>query len=131
MSEIIILVIGFLWFRPSMFYKVWLAGWGRTWEERPLKTTSPILLGTTIIAYFLEVVILALILNAMGSKTAGSGILGGFLLWLGFVASTGLVSQLFASHNSVLAHGWKVWLVTAGNFLIDLLVVGTILGVWH
>lgn len=96
-----------------------------------MKIPSPMLLMTTIIAYFLETVVLALILNALGSKTAGSGMLGGFLLWLGFIAPTSLVSHLFARHLNLLADGWKVWSVAAGNFLVDLLIVGAILGAWH
>jgi hypothetical protein len=79
----------------------------------------------TIIAAFVQAIFVSLILNTMGTTTAGGGALAGFMLWLGFVAPTNLVNKLFAGH------GFKVWAIEAGNHLLNFLLFGAILGAWH
>jgi hypothetical protein len=64
-------------------------------------------------------------LDVMGSTTAASGALAGFMLWLGFVAPTNLVNKLFAGQ------GFKVWAIEAGNHLVNLFLFGAILGAWR
>jgi len=63
--------------------------------------------------------------NLMGSATAAAGALTGFMLWFGFVAPTNLVNKLFAGH------GFQVWVIEAGNHLLNLLLFGAILGAWR
>jgi hypothetical protein len=71
---------------------------------------------------------MALLVNALGSRTGGatlaSGAALGFLLWLGFVAPTSLVNKLFPAHL-------KAWAIENGNHLINFVVFGAILGAWH
>ncbi len=118
------MAIGFIWYSPSVFYKQWLAGIGKSWENRPM-SPMPMLFVFTILASLVEAVALALVLKAMGWSAALSGALGGFLLWLGFVAPTNLVNKLYAGH------GWKVWMIEAGDHLLYLLVAGGIIGAWR
>jgi hypothetical protein len=79
----------------------------------------------TLIAAFVQAASVALMINLMGSTTAASGALAGFMLWFGFVAPTNLVNKLFAGH------GFKVWTIEAGNHLLNFLLFGAILGAWH
>jgi hypothetical protein len=123
-SVIASIVIGSIWYHPAVFYKTWLAGIGKSWENR-FTGNMTTLFGFTILASLVEAVALAFMLKTMGSVTAGSGAAAGFMLWLGFVAPTNLVNKLYAGH------GWKVWLIEAGEHLLYLLVAGAILGVWH
>ena len=118
------MVIGYIWYSPAVFYKPWLAGIGKSWENRP---TSPMasLFVFTILAALVEAVALAFVLKAMNATSAGLGAMSGFMIWLGFVAPTNLVNKLYAGH------GWKVWMIEAGDHLIYLLVAGAILGGWH
>lgn len=118
------MVIGYIWFSPSVFYKPWLAGIGKDWENRPV-SPMPMLFIFTILASLVEAVVLAIVLNRLGSSTVVSGVLSGFLIWLGFVAPTNLVNKLYAGQ------GWRVWLIEAGDHLLYLLVAGAILGGWH
>ena len=48
-----------------------------------------------------------------------------FMIWLGFVATTILVNNLFAGR------GFKVWAIEAGNHIVFLLICGGILAVWR
>ena len=71
---------------------------------------------------------MSLMVNAMGSMSGGatlaSGALTGFLIWLGFVASSSLTNKLFA--DRLLA-----WVLEQGNHLLTLVVMGAIVGAWH
>jgi hypothetical protein len=53
----------------------------------------------TLIAALVEAISVAFMVNALGSMTAASGALTGFMLWLGFVAPTNLVNKLFAGQG--------------------------------
>jgi hypothetical protein len=61
----------------------------------------------------------------MGTTTLSSGLLAGFMLWLGFVAPTNLVNKLLAGQ------GFKAWAIEAGNHLLNFLLFGAILAVWR
>ena len=126
-SVVASIVIGSIWYHPSVFFKPWLATMGRKWEDRP-QGPQPGMIGLyvfTIIAAFVEATALALVLKTMGSTTALAGAAAGFMIWLGFVAPTNLVNKLFSGQ------GWTGWLIEAGNHLVYLLVAGLILGAWH
>src|SRR5512143_3587933 len=71
-SVIAAMVIGYIWYNPAVFYKPWLAGIGKSWENRP---TGPMasLFVFTILAALVEAVALAFVLKAMNATTAGLG----------------------------------------------------------
>jgi hypothetical protein len=123
------IVIGSIWYHPAVFYKPWLATLGRKWEDRPgAGAAGGAMVGMyvfTIIAALVEAVALAFILQNMGAHGAAAGAGAGFMIWLGFVATTNLVNKLFSGQ------GWKGWLIEAGNHLVYLLVAGAILGAWR
>jgi uncharacterized protein DUF1761 len=116
-------VIGFIWYHPAVFFKAWWKGIGKSDSDRA--NPSSILYVYTFIAAAVEAVFVALLLKTMGSMTLTSGLQAGFMIWLGFVAPTNLVNNLFAGR------GWTVWLIEAGDHLVYLLVCGAILGARH
>jgi hypothetical protein len=125
-SVVASIVIGSIWYHPSVFYKPWLATLGRKWEDRPQGGGGMVgMYVFTIIAALVEAVALALVLNTLGVHGAAAGAAAGFMIWLGFVAPTNLVNKLFSGQ------GWKGWLIEAGNHLVYLLVAGVILGAWQ
>jgi len=119
---VVALIDGFIWYHPKMFYPAWKEGIGRSGERG---NPNPMTYVFTIIAVFVQALFVAFMVNIMGSMTAASGALAGFMLWLGFVAPTNLVNKLFAGH------GFKVWAIEAGNHLVNFLLFGAILGAWH
>ena len=74
---------------------------------------------------WLAIVVLAvfvsMLLSSMGSSDIGSGLMGGFMIWLGFVATTSITNAAFGQR------GMKNWLIESGNHLVTLLVFGAIL----
>jgi hypothetical protein len=120
---VINMVAGFVWYHPKVFYNAWWRGLGNSEDEQT--DPSPVLYLFTIIAAFVEGVIVSMVLSAIGATSIGSGLLAGFLIWLGFVATTHLVNNLFAGRP------WKVWAIEVGNHLVYLLICGAILSVWR
>ena len=114
---------GFIWYHPAVFFKPWWKGIGKSEDE--VAEPNPILYVWTLLAAFVEAVFVSFLLNTMGSTTIASGLTAGFMIWLGFVATTNLVNNLFAER------GFKVWAIEAGNHLVYLLLTGAILSVWR
>jgi hypothetical protein len=120
---IVAMVSGFIWYHPAVFFKAWWRGIGK--GNTDPGNPNPMIYVFTLIAAFVEAVAVSFMLTSMGSNTLGMGLGAGFMLWLGFVAPTNLVNKLFAGQ------GFNVWLIEAGNHLVNLLLFGAILAVWR
>ena len=120
---VVAMISGFVWYHPSVFFKAWWRGIGK--EGTDPGDPNPMIYVYTLIAAFVEATFVAILLGVMGSNTLGAGLQAGFMIWLGFVATTNLVNNLFAGH------GFKVWAIEAGNHLVNLLLFGAILAVWR
>ena len=118
---VVAMISGFIWYHPKLFFPAWWHGIGKFGEPG---NPDPMIYVFTLLAAGVQAVFVALLVNLMGSTTAASGALVGFMLWLGFVAPTNLVNKLFAGH------GLKVWAIEAGNHLVNFLLFGAILGAW-
>ena len=123
-SVIVNVFLGSIWYHPAVFYKRWLATMGKSWEDRP-RGPVVMLYVFTVIAAVVETVSLAFVLNALHVTSAGGGAATGFMIWLGFVATTYLTNKLFNGQ------GWVGWLIEAGYHLVYLVIAGAILGAWH
>jgi hypothetical protein len=120
---VVAMISGFIWYHPAVFYKPWWRGIGK--EGTETGNPNPMIYVFTVIAAFVEAVSVAFLLNTMGANTIGTGLGAGFMLWLGLVAPTNLVNKLFAGH------GFTVWLIEAGNHLVNLMLFGAILALWR
>lgn len=117
------MVVGFIWYHPRVFFQPWWRGIGKSASDTP--DPSPTIYIWTALAALVEAVLVAMLVNALDSSSVGSGLQLGFLLWLGFVATTNLVNNLFGGR------GWRVWAIEAGDHLVYLLLTGVILSVWR
>ena len=120
---VVAMISGFIWYHPSVFFKPWWRGIGKAGTDTG--NANPTIYIFTIIAALVEAVAVALMLNTMGTNSLVGGLGAGFMLWLGFVAPTNLVNKLFAGH------GFTVWLIEAGNHLVNLMLFGAILAAWR
>jgi len=80
--------------------------------------------GLTILSAFVQAVSMWFMTDVMGSASWSSGLMTGFMLWLGFVAPSALTNKLFAGQI-------KAWFLEQGNHLITFLLFGAIMGAWH
>jgi hypothetical protein len=125
---VVSMISGTIWYNPKTFFPIWCKGIGKTGEPG-MAGKMGLTWGLTILASLVQAIFMAVMVNALGSLTGGpslaSGLIAGFLLWLGFVAPTNLVNKLFAGH------GLKIWAIEAGNHLVNFLLFGAILGAWR
>jgi len=116
------IIIGSVWYGPKTFFPVWWKSIGKTENDKP--NGKPLTWILLVVAGIVQIIFVALTVQLLGIKNAASGALAGFLLWIGFVASTGLVTKLFPGQL-------KAWVIEEGHHLINFLVFGIIFGAWH
>lgn len=121
-SGLAAMVVGYIWFSPPVFEKIWLAETGRTRQE--VQTDSPVKFLVGFIGAMLEAYILAALMNVMGDPGISLGILVAVVIWVSFVATTSAVNFAFAGRS------FRLWLLENGNHLVTLLAMGLILGAW-
>jgi hypothetical protein len=116
------IVIGFIWYLPQVF--------GTRWSElsgRPLPAPTkvpPMTIVAGIVVTLISAYVLALVEQLAGAKGLGDGVVLGFLVWLGFIATT--------SYASVLWEGRPIgyWAINAGSLLVGFVAMGAIIGYW-
>lgn len=121
---VVSMVSGSLWYNPKTLYPVWWKAIGRSESDRPGMQNMGMVWGLTALSSFVQAASVALMIRVMGSMTLASGAMAGFMIWLGFVATTSLTNKLFTGQL-------KAWVIEAGNHLVNFLLFGAILGAWH
>lgn len=128
-SAVAAMAVGFVWY-GQLFSKQWVAlnGWteeemARRQQQNMTKQYALQALGALIMAYVLahSIIFGGAYLNASGLN---AGLQGAFWSWLGFVAPVTLGAVLWDGKP------WKLWFINAGYYLVVLLVMGTIIGLW-
>ncbi len=129
-TTIISVVIGSLWYGP-IFGKAWMNAVGISMPEvmtpemkkMMYRSYALVIIGSLVMNYVLlySIVFASAYMNASG---AYAGIMAGFWNWLGFIAPVTLGSVLWENRP------WKYWFITAGYYLVMLLINGAILAGW-
>ena len=120
-------VLGALWYSPLLFARPFIALKGLSPEQVAAMQSQghageigAAFAGSLVLAY-----VLAHFVKFTGAETVRAGMLTGFLLWLGFVATTNLETVLFESRPLGL------YLINNGYHLVGLLGMGALLAVWR
>ena len=120
-------LLGGLWYSPLLFARPFVALMRYTPEQVAAiqaagegRQLFVALLISLLLAY-----VLAHFVRFTGAETARTGLLAGFWLWLGFVATTNLETVLFESRPLGL------YLINNGYHLVGLLGMGALLAVWR
>lgn len=121
------MVVGFLWYSPSLFGKQWMALMGHT--EKSLeaakkemnKTYTISFVASLLMAYVLSHV-MTMSMNFFHYDPLPTGLISGFWMWLGFVAPVQLTDVLFGSKSP------KLYAINTGYQLASLLAMGAVLG---
>ena len=120
-------LLGGLWYSPLLFARPFVELMRYTPEQVAAiqaagegRQLFVALLISLLLAY-----VLAHFVRFTGAETARMGLLAGFWLWLGFVATTNLETVLFESRPLGL------YLINNGYHLVGLLGMGALLAVWR
>jgi|SRR3989344_717707 len=125
-SAIINMALGFLWYSPALFGKKWMTSIGKTPEElEAMKQKMGKTYFITFITSIVTTYILAFVINLTNTSGAGRGALIGFIVWLGFIATTAINDVLYEKKP------WALYYINTGYSLVSLIIVGIVLGVWQ
>ena len=126
-STIALIFLGSVWFSPKALYPIWWKAMNRTPEEVPVGSVGMgIVFGSTFVAAFIQVLTLSVVIHSLAkAPSVAIGIGAGFTVGIGFAAATSVSHRLFGGQ------GFKVWLLESAPDLINLMVVGAIIGAWN
>ena len=126
-SAIVSMFIGFLWYSPLLFGKVWMKESGQTKKDIKgvkKKGMAPYYLAA-FIATLLMSFILAYFVQYAAATTLFEGMQAGFWIWLGFVAPVLLGSVLWEGKS------FRYYMINVFHYLATLLVMAGIMAVWQ
>jgi len=121
------MILGFIYYTPNVLGNTWmkLAGLSKDEMEKGKKsmgqTVVLALVGALVMAY-----VFAHVIDFSGARDASSGAQGGFWMWLGFVATTSAGRFLWEKKRP-----WSLWVLDNGYHLLNLIIMGMILGTWR
>jgi hypothetical protein len=130
-STIASFVLGGIWYAGPVFGKAWMAALGRTEADKEaMRKQAPKGFVAGLIGAFISSVVLALFLEYGRQANVGvpAGVLGGivfgFLVWFGFLLTTGVSGAIFEGRSSKLVG------INLGFSIVAYLLMGAILGIW-
>ncbi|MEM8858570.1 MAG: DUF1761 domain-containing protein [Chloroflexota bacterium] len=121
-AGVVNMAIGAGWY--GAFAEPWMAGNGFTREQIEANADySPyiVAIANSIVMPF----VLANVMNWAGVSGLVNGLLLGLLMWLGFTAFT------MGSNHAFESRGFTMWGINAGMYMVGLMVIGAIIGVWQ
>lgn len=125
-SGLVGIASGAIWFGPKTFYPAWLKAMGKPENHNPSENMNMgIVFGSTFVAQFIQAISMALILSSMSNLNMGKGAMVGLVAGIGIAAASSLGHRLFGGH------GFKAWAIEVSNDILNLILMGAILGAWH
>lgn len=125
-SGLVGIASGAIWFGPKTFYPAWSKAMGKAEDRNPAENTNMgVTFGSTFVAQFVQAIALALVLSSMSNLNMGKGALVGLVAGIGIAAASSLGHRLFGGQ------GFKVWGIEVSNDILNLFLMGAILGGWH
>ena len=118
LSTVASVVIGGFWYSPSVFGSFWARS--HLFDINSLKAT-PLALGGAVLIAFIETLVLGVLIKYLPVTSILNGAYVGFLVWLGFVATTQFSGVIWAKKPL------GAYLVDIGCALVTLVVAGAIL----
>lgn len=124
-SALFAIASGAIWFGPSTFYPAWSKAMGSADGAAPGGGMNMgIVFGSTFLAQFVQATALALVLTSVDGLNAAKGLIFGLVIGLGIAAASSLSHRLFSGH------GFKVWTIEVSNDVLNLTLMGLIIGAW-
>ncbi|TGQ50209.1 DUF1761 domain-containing protein [Mesorhizobium sp. M1C.F.Ca.ET.193.01.1.1] len=112
-----------------LFGAVWYTGLSKPWLRAAKldPATMKRSVAPFIISFIAELIMALVMTLVVGAITGGepnplAGVIFGFVLWLGFVATTLSVNHRFEGF------GWDLTLIDAGHWLGVLIIIGVVIG---
>jgi hypothetical protein len=128
-AAIATMAVGFLWYSPLLFAKAWMREMGYDPNDKAkmeeMKKSAGRAYAGSFVASLISAFVLALFLHWVRAEGLHYGLLVGFHVWLGFVATVQLTGALFTKQSM------KLFAINTGYQLVCYLAMGAILAVWR
>lgn len=125
-SALVGIASGAIWFGPKTFYPAWWRAMGHSDGENPGGNMNMgVIFGSTFAAQFVQAIAMALIVGSTKSPNMGKGALVGLVAGVGIAAASSLGHRLFGGQ------GFRVWSLEVSNDILNLVLMGAILGGWN
>ena len=113
-----------VWF--TVFQKQWLAGIGRTeeWLMAHPGVSPPVQFATALACSLVAAIVLSLLTQWTGPRTARRGVMLGVIVWVGFVATSWAKAYIFEVRTL------EIYAINTIYMLLDLMLIGAIAGAW-
>jgi hypothetical protein len=119
---IISMATGALWYGP-LFGKAWMKETGMTEED--VKDFNPAkMYGMAFVAQLIVALIMAYVISLIGATGVIGGIRVALTAWVGFVAATMMINNLFQGKST------KLFIIDGGYHLVNMLTYGIIIVLW-
>ncbi len=116
-AAIVGMVVGFIWYSPKVFGKMWMKLSGVNPKDKPDKINMVwAFISQLVMAYVLALFVQAGNLNASLQTS--------LLIWLGFIGTITLGSVLWQGKS------WKLWFLNNAHNVVSIMVMAAIIAVW-
>lgn len=125
-AAILSMVLGFIWYSPTVFGKQWLKLKGLTPEKLQEQKNKGMekIYAVTFLSSLVMAYVLAHFVDYTQAKTLEQGAQTGFWIWLGFVATVMLAGVLFGGKS------FRLYLIESGYHLASLIAMSALLAIW-
>jgi hypothetical protein len=120
-AAVVAMIIGFIWYSPALFGKQWMKLSGVSQSNASKMMKNPVNMIGMFIAVIISALVLQLFIIHSAITTVTGGIALGFLVWLGFVATSNFGMAAMSGKP------WSLYIIQNVHLLIGLVVMGAIL----
>lgn len=117
-------ILGGLWYSPLLFAKTWLAAIGKTEEQIKQSGGAALAYITSFIGSLAAAFVLAIFVSYADADTLPAGLITGFFIWFGFVATTAAPPYFYEDRNK------RLYLIYSGYTLVGFLMMASVLALW-
>lgn len=115
------ILLGMLWYSPKVLGKVWADTLRIRYDKIKPSVFHYV---AAIIVSLITATVMSIFISWLDLVTIGEGLVFGFLVWLGFVATSHFSGVIWAQKP------FKAYLIDVSFLLVNLLIMGAILSVW-
>lgn len=122
-------IAGAIWFGPKTFFPAWWRAMGKDPNNMEVTGNMAVTFGATAMAAFIEAVTVASVIYFVAQSNPNFGVLEGGLV--GLLLGLGLAAASSLSHRLFAGQGFKVWILEVGSDVVNLTIMGLIIGAWR
>ncbi len=119
------MVLGFIWYMPSVVGNTWMAAIGKTKEQIDGSGANPMMYFASYVMAVIMAYVLAHFMWLAGVATLSDALGTAFWAWLGFIATVTAMNLMYEGRT------WKLFWINGLYQLLSLMIFAAILFYWQ